>query len=96
MHGTAHRVLLAPVVSEKSTLKEAEHSYTFLVEKNANKIEIAKAVEEVYGVRPLKVRTIHVQGKETRFGRRIGRRSDYKKAIVSVSKDQRLAIHEGV
>ena len=96
LHGNAHRVLLAPIVSEKSTLKEALHTYTFRVEKNANKIEIAKAIEEVYGVKPLAVRTIHVQGKETHFGRRIGRRSDYKKAIVKVSKDQRLAIHEGV
>ncbi len=96
LHGNAHRVLLAPIVSEKSTLTETLHSYTFLVDKNANKIEIAKAIEEVYGVRPLKVRTIHVQGKETHFGRRIGRRNDYKKAIVKVSKDQRLAIHEGV
>lgn len=96
LHGNAHRVLLAPIVSEKSTLKETMHTYTFLVEKNANKIEIRKAIEEVYGVKPLKVRTIHVQGKETHFGRRMGRRKSYKKAIVTVSKDQRLAIHEGV
>ena len=39
LHGTAHRVLIAPIVSEKSTVKEAQHSYTFLVEKNANKID---------------------------------------------------------
>ncbi len=96
LHGTAHRILFAPIVSEKSTMTETLHSYTFLVDKNANKIEIKKAVEEVYGVKPLKVRTVHVQGKETHFGRRIGRRNDYKKAIVKVSKDQRLAIHEGV
>lgn len=96
LNGLAHRVLIAPIVSEKSTQKEALHSYTFLVEKNANKIEIRKAIEEVYGVKPLKIRTIHVQGKETHFGRRIGRRNDYKKAIVTTRKDQRLAIHEGV
>lgn len=96
LHGVAHKVLIAPIVSEKSTVKEALHSYTFLVEKNANKIEIRKAIEEVYGVKPLKIRTILVQGKETHFGRKIGRRSDYKKAIVTTRKDQRLAIHEGV
>lgn len=96
LHGIAHKVLIAPIVSEKSTLKEATHVYTFLVEKNANKIEIKKAVEEVYGVKPLKIRTVLVDGKSTRFGRRMGRRSSYKKAIVTTSKDQRLAIHEGV
>lgn len=96
LHGTAHRILLAPIVSEKSTMKEVMHTYTFLVDKNANKIEIRKAIEEVYGVKPLKIRTILVQGKETHFGRRIGRRSDYKKAIVTTRKEERLAIHEGV
>lgn len=96
LHGTAHRVLIAPIVSEKSTNKEASHVYTFLVEKDANKIEIKKAIEEVYGVKALKVRTILVDGKITHFGRKIGRRSTYKKAIVTTAKDQRLAIHEGV
>jgi len=96
LHGNAHRVLIAPVVSEKSTMNEAAHVYTFLVEKNANKIEIKKAIEEVYGVKPIKVRTILVDGKSTRFGRVMGRRSTYKKAIVTTAKDQRLAIHEGV
>jgi large subunit ribosomal protein L23 len=96
LHGTAHKVLIAPIVSEKSTHQEALHSYTFLVEKDANKIEIKKAIEEVYGVKALKVRTILVDGKTTRFGRKIGRRSTYKKAIVTTAKDQRLAIHEGV
>lgn len=96
VHGIAHKILLSPVVSEKSTLAEMKHAYTFLVDKNANKIEIKKAIEEVYGVRPLKVRTILVEGKVKRFGRRIGRRSDFKKAIVITSKDQKLSIHEGV
>jgi len=96
LHGTAHKILIAPIVSEKSTMNEANHVYTFLVEKNANKIEIKKAIQEVYGVKPLKVRTILNDGKSTRFGRTMGRRSSYKKAIVTTSKDQRLAIHEGV
>lgn len=96
LHGTAHKVLIAPIVSEKSTIQESAHVYTFLVEKNANKIEIKKAIQEVYGVKPLKVRTILMDGKSARFGRTMGRRNSYKKAIVTTAKDQRLAIHEGV
>lgn len=96
VNGIAHEILLSPVVSEKSTMKEMSHAYTFFVPKKANKIEIKKAIFEVYGVRPVKVRTIIVEGKEKRTGRVVGRRSDYKKAIVITSKDQKLSIHEGV
>lgn len=96
LHGVAHTILIAPIVSEKSTVQESAHAYTFLVNKNANKIEIRRAIEEVYGVKPLKVRTVLIDGKVTRFGRKMGRRSSYKKAIVTTKKDQRLAIHEGV
>lgn len=96
VHGIAHEILLSPVVSEKSTMKELSHAYTFFVPKNANKIEIKKAIFEVYGVRPTKVRTVIVEGKAKRSGRVSGRRSDFKKAIVTTPKDQKLSIHEGV
>lgn len=95
-NGIAHTVLLSPIVSEKSTVQEVSHAYTFLVAKNANKTQIRRAIEEVYGIKPLKIRTILVEGKVTGFGRRAGRRNAYKKAIVTTKKDQKLAIHEGV
>jgi large subunit ribosomal protein L23 len=91
-HGIAHKVLLSPVVSEKTTRQEEKNTYTFLVAMNTNKIEIKKAIKEVYGVIPSSVRIIITDGKTTRTGRR----SDYKKAVITTNKNQKLSIHEGV
>lgn len=92
----AYRVLVQPMVSEKATQAEMHGTYTFMVAAEATKTEIAVAIEQVYGVKPEKVRTINVEGKRLRFGRFTGRRKDFKKAIVTLPKGATISIHEGV
>ena len=94
--GAAYRVIVRPLVSEKAAHAETKGMYTFVVAKDATKTQIKAAVEQVYGVRPTQVRTIHTEGKEVRFGRTIGRRKDWKKAIVTLPAGQTISIHTGV
>ena len=81
----ARDIILAPVVTEKSVQGLAQKKYTFRVNMNANKIEIAKAVEEIFGVKVQKVNTIHMKGHTRRMGRNEGRPSDWKKAVVTLT-----------
>ncbi len=89
-------VLVKPLVSEKSMQKESAGVYVFVVRNDANKLEVKQAVAAEYGVMPATVRMIRVQGKDVRFGNRYGRRSDWKKAVVTLPKGKTIAIHEGV
>lgn len=89
-------VILHPVLSEKSTMQEAGGQYTFVVSADASKVDVKKDVEALYGVLPVRVNMINVEGKRVRFGRYKGRRSDRKKAIVTLPKGKKIDIHEGV
>ena len=80
-----HDIIIKPVISEKSMDQLADRKYTFIVNINANKIEIAKAVEEIFGVNVEKVNTVRVQGKIKRMGATSGKSADYKKAIVKLT-----------
>ena len=80
----AQDIVLAPVITEKSMAGIADKKYTFKVAKDANKIEIAQAVEELFKVKVAKVNTISVRGKEKRMGRYSGYTSSWKKAIVTL------------
>ena len=80
----AEDIILAPVVTEKSSSDIQEGKYTFKVAKKATKIEIKNAVEKLFEVKVLKVNTITVKGKEKRVGVHQGRTSDWKKAIVTI------------
>ena len=92
----AHRILLKPIVSEKSTLLHSKNQYVFKVAPSANKIEIKKAIQEAFHSMPTDVRIIRVQGKEVRRGTQKGRRASYKKAIVKMPAGVTLPIYEGV
>ncbi|KKQ27111.1 MAG: 50S ribosomal protein L23 [Candidatus Magasanikbacteria bacterium GW2011_GWC2_37_14] len=92
----SYKALLKSIVSEKAAIAESHGSYTFKVNKDINKIQIKQAVASVYKVKPIKVRIINVDGKSVRTGRKTGRRSDWKKAIVTLAKGQSISIHEGV
>jgi len=92
----AREVLLRPVVTEKSTNLLADNKYTFYVKRDANKIEIKNAVEQMFKVNVTDVRTMVVKGKEKRRGRYVGRTSDRKKAIVTLRPGDRIAIFEGM
>ncbi|MBT4153066.1 MAG: 50S ribosomal protein L23 [Candidatus Magasanikbacteria bacterium] len=92
----AKRVLIRPMLSEKMSKQEAMGQYTFKVTRDATKIDVKNAVHALYGKMPAKVNIIHTDGKVVRFGRRTGRRSATKKAIVIMPKGQTISIHEGV
>ena len=77
-------IIIAPVITEKSNDGLQEGKYTFKVNKNATKVEIAKAVEKLFEVKVLKVNTMHVGGKKKRVGYHLGKTSDWKKAIVTI------------
>lgn len=83
-------VLLRPIVTEKSMGRTNEGKYTFEVRKSATKQEIAEAVAEAFKVDVVDVNVMTVRGKERRLGRRIGRTSDRKKAVVTVAPGQRI------
>lgn len=78
-------IILAPVVTEKAVGQIADRKYTFRVANGANKIEIRKAVEEIFGVQVEKVNTISMKGQKRRYGRFEGYTSDWKKAVVTLT-----------
>ena len=80
----AEDIILAPVVTEKSSADMQEGKYTFRVAKKATKVQIKNAVEKLFEVKVLKVNTIHVRGKKKRMGRYEGTTASWKKAIVTI------------
>ena len=95
-HSIAFKVLLKPLVTEKSAIAESGNKYSFMVAKSANKNQIKTAIEEIYSVKPSRVNVTNIEGRRVRFGRAMGRRSDYKKAIATLPKDKTIDIHTGV
>lgn len=90
------RIIRRPLVTEKSTQqKDVGRQYAFEVDRVANKIEIQSAVERLFKVTVLKVRTSIVLGKMKRLGRRYGKRPDWKKAIVTLKEGDRIDFFEG-
>ncbi len=90
-------IIRRPLVTEKTTLqKEAHNQVSFEVARRANRIEVKKAVEKIFNVRVADVRTIQVKGKVKQKGRIIGKRSDWKKAIVTLMPGERIEFFEGV
>lgn len=97
MERTAHDIILKPIITEKSMAGIADKKYTFRVATDANKIEIAKAVEEIFGVKVAKVNTMNVRGKARRVGRFTGYTSKWKKAIVTLKPDSKsIEFFEGM
>ena len=91
----ARDILVRPLITERTTQLMAEGKYVFVVEKAANKIEIAKAVSEIFKVKVAKVNTVNVLGKKKRMGRTQGKRPDYKKAIVKLAPGETIEFFEG-
>ncbi len=94
--GSMYHVVIAPVVSEKAARNEQQGIYTFLVDRSASKQHIRQAIKELYGVSAVRVSVQNTEGKRVRFGRGMGRRSDYKKAFVKIPKGTSISVHEGV
>jgi len=92
-----HQVVLRPLLTEKGTrLKEEGNHYLFRVAKTANKVEIKQAIEGLFKVTVLDVRTLRVRGKVKRLGRFQGRRPDWKKAIATLKQGDTIELYEGV
>ena len=91
------KLLKKPLQTEKVIyLQENEGIYTFEVTRNANKIEIKRAIEHLFDVEVVNVRTITVRGKLIRQGRYVGRRPTRKKALVTLANDETLDLYENV
>ncbi|OIO20442.1 MAG: 50S ribosomal protein L23 [Candidatus Magasanikbacteria bacterium CG1_02_32_51] len=88
--------MLKPLVSEKASAAEINGRYTFLVNAKNNKTEIKQAIKQIYGIVPIDVNVMNFEGKRTRSGTLLGKRTDYKKAIVTLAKGHTINIHEGV
>ena len=86
---TSYEIIKKPIITENSMDQMADKKYTFEVAKEANKIEIKKAVEEIFGVKVEKVTTMRVLGKVKRMGANSGKRPDWKKAVVKLAENSK-------
>jgi large subunit ribosomal protein L23 len=93
----AQRLIRRPLITEKATrMKDASNTVCFEVDRDANKIEVRRAVEKLFGVKVLDVRVANRQGKWKRMGRFVGQRKAWKKAYVRLAPDQKIEFFEGV
>lgn len=91
------KLLKRPLMTEKVVrMQEEQNTYAFEVPRDANKIEIQRAIEEIFEVEVDKVRTINVRGKLKRLGRYVGRRAAKKKAMVTLKEGHSLELFENV
>lgn len=91
-----HDIIRRPIITEKTTnQKEAFNQFSFEVAPRANRVEIKRAIEDVFSVRVSAVRTLHIRGKLKRRGRILGRRRSWKKAVVTLMPGERIEFFEG-
>jgi len=91
-----HDIILRPVITEKTSIqKEENRQITFEVARRANRVAIKRAVESIFSVNVDEVRTMQVKGKFKRRGRILGKRKDWKKAIVTLAAGERIEFFEG-
>ena len=95
---TAYDIVIRPIITERAMAGAADKKYVFEVAKSAGKVEIKKAVEEIFGVKVEKVNTIRMEGKEKRQGAApAGRRASWKKAMVKLTADSKtIEFFEGM
>ena len=92
-----HDIIKRPIITEKTNIqKETHNQLTFEVDRNANSVEIKKAIENIFNVNVAKIRTMQVKGKTKQRGRIVGKRKDWKKAIVTLMPGERIDFFEGV
>jgi large subunit ribosomal protein L23 len=89
-------IVVKPIITEKSSLlKDTANQYVFVVQRDANKIEIKKAVEKLFKVKVVSVHISNMEGKKRKVGRSSGKRPDWKKAIVKLNPKDKITIFEG-
>ena len=95
MNSVSHDIIVRPINKKKTSRMMELGQYTFEVLQKANKIEIRKAVEEVFKVKVVRVNTIQVRSKPKRMGAFLGRSRSWKKAIITLAKGEKIAFFEG-
>lgn len=91
------RIIVRPIITEKTTASQAEHNqYAFEVLSDANKHEIKHAVEHLFNVHVTQVRTAHLRGKWRRRGVHVGKRPNWKKALVTLAEGETIEVFEGL
>ena len=91
-----YEIIKRPLITEKTSIqKEVANQLTFEVDRSANRIEIKRAIESAFKVRVAKVQTMQVKGKVKRRGRFVGKRRDWKKAVVTLMPGERIEFFEG-
>lgn len=96
MNLNVYQVLRRPIITEKSTGQTGQSKYTFEVAREANKLQIKQAVEQIFKVNVTDVNVVTVPGKMRRVGRNRGLTSPWKKAVVTLREGQRIELFEGV
>ena len=92
-----HDIIIKPIVTEASMNAMADKKYTFVVDKKSNKTEIKNAVEKVFGVKVASVNTINMLGKNKRMGVHVGKKADWKKAIITLTDESKtIEFFEGI
>jgi large subunit ribosomal protein L23 len=87
-------IIISPIVSEKSYAAAQNKQYSFFIDERVDKSEIKKAIEKIFNVKVLKVSTMNVKAKPKSLGRSVGKRSKKKKAIVTLSKKDKIDFFE--
>lgn len=89
-------IIKRPIITEKTNIQKEEHNQvTFEVDPRSNRIEVKRAVEQIFNVKVADIRTMNVNGKPKRRGRIVGRRRNWKKAVVELMPGQRIEFFEG-
>ncbi len=92
-----YSVIRKPLVTEKSTIaRDEENKYLFEVDRRATKIDISNAVTKIFKVRVVNVHTMNMTGKKKRMGRIVGKRRNWKKAVITLAPGSSIEVHEGV
>ena len=92
-----HDIIIKPVITEASMDAMADKKYTFVVDKKSNKTEIKNAVEKIFGVKVASVNTMNMLGKNKRMGVHVGKKADWKKAIVTLTEESKtIEFFEGI
>ncbi len=90
-------IIIRPLITEKTSIQKEDHNQvSFEVDRRANRVEIRRAIENIFNVRVAGVRTMQVKGKVKQRGRVVGKRRDWKKAIVNLVPGERIDFFEGV
>lgn len=92
MSVTSSKILMRPVITEKATFLNSENKYIFEVSVAANKIDVQKAFEATYKIKPIRINMIKVKGKNVRYGQTSGKTKDWKKAIITLKEGDKIEL----